>query len=153
LKTDFFGGILIAMWNYMGWDNASTIAGDVKDARNAYSRAMFISLFIVVATYIVPILAAEHAGLSMSEWETGSWVTIAGRLGGNRLALWMTAAGVVAALSTFNALVLSLSRLPYAITPWREMAFCQVCSPKKTGAARLGSPSSHARFSGHWPRV
>ena len=43
-KTDLLGGILIAMWNYMGWDNASTIAGDVKDARRTYTRAMSISL-------------------------------------------------------------------------------------------------------------
>ena len=26
---DLLGGILIAMWNYMGWDNLSTIAGEV----------------------------------------------------------------------------------------------------------------------------
>jgi amino acid transporter len=115
MKSDFFGGILIAMWNYMGWDNASTIAGDVKDAPRVYSRAMLISLIAVVVTYIVPILAVAHAGLPLSDWETGSWVTIAGRLGGNGLAFCMTAAGVVAALSTFNALVLSLSRLPYAM--------------------------------------
>ena len=24
------GGMLIAMWNYMGWDNASTIAQEVE---------------------------------------------------------------------------------------------------------------------------
>ena len=114
-KTDFLGGILIAMWNYMGWDNASTIAGDVENARRTYSRAMFISVLVVVATYVVPILAVAHAGLPLSAWETGSWVTIAGTLGGRRLASFMTAAGVLAALSTFNALVLSLSRLPYAM--------------------------------------
>jgi amino acid transporter len=114
-KTDFLGGTLIAMWNYMGWDNASTIAGDVRETRRNYSRAMFISLAVVVFTYLAPILAVAHAGLPFSAWETGSWVTIAGLLGGERLALFMTAAGVLAALSTFNALVLSLSRLPYAM--------------------------------------
>jgi amino acid transporter len=76
---------------------------------------MFISLAVVVFTYLAPILAVAHAGLPFSAWETGSWVTIAGLLGGERLALFMTAAGVLAALSTFNALVLSLSRLPYAM--------------------------------------
>ncbi len=114
-KTDILGGILIAMWNYMGWDNASTIAGDVKDAPRTYSRAMFVCLIVVVLTYLAPILAVAHVGLPSSAWETGSWVTIAARLGGNRLALFMAAAGVLAALSTFNALVLSLSRLPYAM--------------------------------------
>ena len=114
-RTDLMGGILIAMWNYMGWDNASTIAGDVKNARHTYARAMFVSVIVVVLTYIVPILAVAHSGLPLSAWETGSWVTIARSLGGPRLALFMTAAAVLAALTTFNALVLSLSRLPYAM--------------------------------------
>ena len=114
-KTDALGGILIAMWNYMGWDNASTIAGDVHDARRTYSRAMWISVLVVVATYIAPILAMDYARVPLSAWETGSWVTLAARFGGPRLALFMTAAGVLAALTTFNALVLSLSRLPYAM--------------------------------------
>jgi amino acid transporter len=113
--TDALGGILIAMWNYMGWDNASTIAGDVRNAPRAYSRAMLISLLLVVATYIAPILAMAHARVPLSAWETGSWVTLAALFGGPRLALFMTAAALAAALSTFNALVLSLSRLPYAM--------------------------------------
>ena len=114
-KPDLIGGILIAMWNYMGWDNASTIAGDVRDATRTYSRALTVALVIVVVTYIVPILAVQHQGVSSSAWDTGFWVTVAGRFGGQKLAVFMTAAGVVAALSTFNALVLTLSRLPYAM--------------------------------------
>jgi amino acid transporter len=114
-KTDALGGILIAMWNYMGWDNASTIAGDVRNAHRTYTRAMLVSVVVVVVTYVAPILAVAHAGVPLSAWETGSWVTLAARFGGQRLALFMTAAGVLAALTTFNALVLSLSRLPYAM--------------------------------------
>ena len=112
---DLLGGILIAMWNYMGWDNASTIAGDVKDATRAYSLAMAVTLIMVVVTYLVPVVAVAHAGVPSSAWDTGFWVTVAGQFGGKKLAVFMTAAGVVAALSTFNALVLSLSRLPFAM--------------------------------------
>ena len=43
------GGILIAMWNYMGWDSASTIAAEVKDPQRTYPRAMFICVVIVAA--------------------------------------------------------------------------------------------------------
>jgi amino acid transporter len=114
-RSDLLGGVLIAMWNYMGWDNASTIAGDVHHARRIYSRAMLISLLVVLATYLAPILAMRHAGVAQSEWETGSWVSLAQRFGGMRLALCMTLAAMVAAFSTFNALVLSLSRIPYAM--------------------------------------
>ena len=34
------GGLLIAMWNYMGWDNASTIAQEVERPQKTYPRAM-----------------------------------------------------------------------------------------------------------------
>ncbi len=114
-KTDALAGILIAMWNYMGWDNASTIAGDVRDARRSYGRAMLLSLVLVIATYIAPIAAVAHRHIPLSSWETGSWVNFAAEVGGPRLAFFMTAAALAAALTTFNALVLSLSRLPYAM--------------------------------------
>ncbi len=39
--ADLLGGVLIAMWNYKGWDNLSTIAGEVERPQRAYSRAMF----------------------------------------------------------------------------------------------------------------
>ena len=31
-NVDILGGLLICMWNYMGWDNASTIAAEVETA-------------------------------------------------------------------------------------------------------------------------
>jgi amino acid transporter len=114
-KPDLLAGILVAMWNYMGWDNASTIAGDVKNARRTYSIAMTATLALVIITYMLPILAVKHAGIPASAWETGAWVTLAGRLGGEKLSLFVTAAGMLGALTTFNAYVLALSRVPYAM--------------------------------------
>ncbi len=81
-KPDLLAGILVAMWNYMGWDNASTIAGDVKNARRTYSAAMAVSLALVIVTYMLPILAVRHAGIpAASDWEAGAWVSLAGRVG------------------------------------------------------------------------
>src|SRR5580658_828263 len=31
-----FAGVMVAMWNYMGWDNASTIAGEVHRPERTY---------------------------------------------------------------------------------------------------------------------
>ncbi len=33
-------GLLLALWNYLGWDNASTFAGEVRYPQRAYPRAM-----------------------------------------------------------------------------------------------------------------
>ncbi len=34
-NVDFLGGILVAMWNYMSWDQASTVAGEVERPQRA----------------------------------------------------------------------------------------------------------------------
>ena len=38
--ADMLGGILVAMWNYMGWDNVSTVAGEVERPQRTYPAAM-----------------------------------------------------------------------------------------------------------------
>ncbi len=70
------------MWNYMGWDNASTIATEVERPQRTYPRAMLAAVVIVALSYIVPVAAVWMTGLSPSAWETGSWADIAGLLGG-----------------------------------------------------------------------
>ncbi len=41
------GALLVAMWNYMGWDNASTIAGEVQRPQRTYPRAMLAAVALV----------------------------------------------------------------------------------------------------------
>jgi amino acid transporter len=45
--VDLIGGLLICMWNYMGWDNASTIATEVEDPQRTYPKAMMGSVLII----------------------------------------------------------------------------------------------------------
>src|SRR2546421_4201714 len=54
-------GISIALWNYIGWDNASTVEGEVKDASRTYPRALAIALPFVTIGYLVPLLVALGA--------------------------------------------------------------------------------------------
>ena len=72
------GGLLVAMWNYMGWDNASTIAAEVDQPQRTYPRAMLIAVALVSLTYILPVAAVSLTRLSPTAWETGSWADIAG---------------------------------------------------------------------------
>ena len=76
------GGLLICMWNYMGWDNASTIATEVKRPQRTYPRAMIVAVIVVAATYVVPFAAMWLAGVPANAFETGSWADIAGMMGG-----------------------------------------------------------------------
>src|SRR5262249_33703933 len=46
-RKDLVGAVLVAMWNYMGWDNASTIAGEVENPQRTYPLAMILAVTIV----------------------------------------------------------------------------------------------------------
>jgi amino acid transporter len=109
------GGLLVCMWNYMGWDNASTIATEVENPQRDYPRAMLLTVLIVSLSYIIPIAAMWLTGLPPSAWETGSWADTAGMVSGPVLQVLLVLGGMISAFGMFNALVMSYSRLPLAM--------------------------------------
>jgi len=114
-SVDILGGLLICMRNYMGWDNASTIATEVERPQRTYPRAMLVAVAIVALSYVLPFAAMWMTGLKASAWETGSWADIAGLLGGPLLRVGVVLGGIISAFGMFNALVMSYSRLPLAM--------------------------------------
>ncbi len=114
-SPDLLGAIMIAMWNYMGWDNATTIAGEVEDPQRNYPRMLFAALALILVCYLVPIGGMWHAGVPLDVWDTGSWADLAGRFAGHCGEVAMVIAGMVSAVGMFNALAMSYSRVPYAM--------------------------------------
>ena len=110
--ADLLGGVLIAMWNYMGWDNLSTIAGEVETPQRTYSRAMFGAVLLVIVSYLIPVGAIARTGIDPNRWTTGGWVDIGQIVGGETLAIAIALAGVIGAIGSFGALMLSFTRLP-----------------------------------------
>jgi amino acid transporter len=111
----FSTAVLVAMWNYMGWDNASTVARDVENPQRTYPRAMLASTALVAFTYILPLAAVAIAGLSVQTFSTGDWTTAAESLGGSALGVAVVAGGAISGIGMFNALVMSYTRLPMAM--------------------------------------
>jgi amino acid transporter len=112
---DILTGVLICMWNYMGWDNASTIATEVEKPQRTYPRAMLTAVVIVAVSYIVPVVAMWMTGLAPGAWDTGFWADAAGMLGGPVLRVGLALGGMISGFGMFNALVMSYSRLPLAM--------------------------------------
>ena len=110
-------GLSIALWNYIGWDNASTVQGEVIDPSRTYPRALAITLPLVTFGYLVSCMTAASAS-DWSTWHEGGWsdiaLSVAGGLG-RPLAVWLALAGMVSSLALFNALLLSYSRIPLAM--------------------------------------
>ena len=111
-QVDLLGGVLIAMWNYMGWDNLSTIAGEVEAPQRTYSRAMFGAVLLVVVSYVLPVAAVARTGIDPNSWAAGGWADVARLIGGETLAIAIALAGVIGAIGSFSALMLSFTRLP-----------------------------------------
>jgi amino acid transporter len=110
---DYLAGIAVAMWNFMGWDNASTVAAEVERPQRAYPLAMTSAVLLVALTYLIPVLAVWRAGLDRSGWE--SWVKVGQEVVGPTLGVAISIGGMISAFGMFNALVLSYSRLPVVL--------------------------------------
>jgi amino acid transporter len=145
------GGVLAAMWNYMGWDNASTIAQEVERPQRTYPKAMIAAVVLVALTYILPFLVVYGAGVPASAFAgDGAWAQVAGLIGGtwhgfNWLGFLLVLGGMMSAFGMFNALVMSYSRLPLAMAqdgmlpkvfaktsaktnaPWVAIIVCATC--------------------------
>ena len=110
-------GLSIALWNYIGWDNASTVEGEIRDPGRTYPRALAIALPLVTVGYLVPLLATLAAG-DWTTWTEGGWPQIVRATGGAfgpALATLVALAGVVSALALFNALLMAYSRIPFVM--------------------------------------
>lgn len=107
--------ILVAMWNYMGWDNSSTVAQEVENPQRNYPLAMVGSAALVALTYILPLAAMALAGLSVDSFSTGDWTTATASIGGPLLGLAVVVGGSITGIGMFNALVMSYTRVPMAM--------------------------------------
>ncbi len=110
-------GLSVAMWNYFGWDNASTTLGETEDAARAYPRALAVAVPMVAAGYFVPLLPTLAAS-DWTRWREGGWPEIAAATGGAAgpaLAALVAVAGMVSALGLYNALLLAFTRVPLAL--------------------------------------
>ena len=117
VKTGLAVALSTALWNYIGWDNASTVQGEIVDASRAYPKALRIALPLVALGYFVPLIPTLSA-TDLSMWHDGGWPEIAMRSAGRAgpfLANWLALGGLVSALALFNALLLSYSRIPLAM--------------------------------------
>jgi amino acid transporter len=114
-NVDLLGGILVALWNYMGWDYASTVADEVDRPQRTYPLAMAGAVALVAVTYVLPIAAVAMTGLDANRWSTGGWADVAKAVipgAGQAIAVLITIGGVLGAWGTLNAQTMQYSRLP-----------------------------------------
>lgn len=112
---DFVTALLVAMWNFMGWDNAATVACEVEDPQRNYPRVMLLTLGAIVLSYMLPLAAVWHTRLPHDLWNNGSWASFASIIVGPWLGATLVGTAMLAEFGSFNSLVLSYSHLPVAM--------------------------------------
>ena len=108
-------GLAVVMWNYNGWDNVSTFAGEVERPKRNYPWAMMISVPLVAVLYVLPIgvgLATTH---NWRDWKIGEFPRIAAQVVGPWLGTTMSIAAMFSLWSLYNSQLLYASRLPFAM--------------------------------------
>jgi amino acid transporter len=141
--ADFAGAVSVTLWNYMGWDNASTVAQEVVEPQRNYPRAMLVAAGLVALTYVLPLAAVALAGIPADQFSTGAWTDAAREVVGPWLALCVVLGGTINGFGMFNALMMSYTRVPYALAeegllpkgmtrktaagvPWVSVVLCSV---------------------------
>jgi amino acid transporter len=108
-------GISVLLWNYSGWDNTSTYAGEVADPGRNYPLALLATLPLVVLGYLLPVGAALATGVDPAAWKTGGLPAIGAAVGGPWMRYALALGGMGSMAGLFASLLLSYSRLPFVL--------------------------------------
>ncbi|MHB8811779.1 MAG: APC family permease [Steroidobacteraceae bacterium] len=119
--TTAIGAVLTAMvpvmWAYNGIQNLGFLGGEVRDPAKNIPRGLLGGMLIVAAVYVLLDVMYVHvlpfSRVAGSEHVASDVVQV---LFGRRGAAWLTAAMGISALATLHAVVMSESRITYALS-------------------------------------
>jgi amino acid transporter len=117
-------GLYTVMWNFMGWDNATTYAGEVDKPIRSYLISVSIAFGIVFAIYFVTTIIAQNSGFDFARLNEEGYPSLGEAIGGHWLGVLLSVGGMASALGLFSAVLLSVSRVP------KVMADDRLLSPK-----------------------
>jgi amino acid transporter len=111
--SSVFGrGLALAMWNYAGYEQLSSMTGEMKNPQKMFVRILAWNTPMNILTYILPATLAIAALGNWQDWKTDYIVTAAGRIGGPVLGLAMLFAAMIGSLSLANSTILYTTRIP-----------------------------------------
>ncbi len=117
LSVTLGAGLTAVMWSYMGWDNVSTFAGEVKNPSRTFPLALMISVFLVTILYFFPMVLTLGATTNWAQWDSDNF-TIS-MVAGELVSPWLGSAIAISVMfsvwSMFVSQLLYTSRLPFAM--------------------------------------
>jgi len=111
-RSVFGKGLALAMWNYAGYEQLSSMTGEMKDAQKTFVRLLAWNTPMNILTYIMPTTFALAALGNWQEWKTDYIVTASRLIGGEWLGAAMLIAAMIGTLSLSNSTILYTTRIP-----------------------------------------
>jgi amino acid transporter len=113
-------GLALGLWSYSGYEQLSTVAGEVENPQRAYPRALALVVPLSIAAYFLPTLAGLASAGEWQNWHTGYFSEAARVIGGTFhghawLGTWMTLGAMVCNVALLNGTVLTTTRMPLAL--------------------------------------
>jgi amino acid transporter len=108
-------GLALAIWLYSGYEQLSSVAGDVQNPQRTYPRALALVIPLSIATYFLPPFAALAALGNWQQWNDGYFSTAAQLIGGPWLGNLMTIAAMVGNVALLNSTMLTAIPMPFTL--------------------------------------
>jgi amino acid transporter len=105
-------GLYTVMWNFIGWDNTTTYAGEVSRPVRSYLVSVSIAFALIVTLYLATALAVHASGISPSVLNEGNFPVLGLLAGGRWLGILIAAGGMASTMGLYSAVLLSVSRVP-----------------------------------------
>ncbi|MGP8214224.1 MAG: APC family permease [Bacteroidia bacterium] len=100
------------MWNFLGWDNTTTYAGEVNKPVRSYIISTFIAFGLVLVLYLITTYITQNSGIDFKELSDAGYPLLGLKFGGQWLGILLSVGGMASALGIFSAVMLSISRVP-----------------------------------------
>ena len=107
-------GLYTVMWNFLGWDNATTYAEEVNRPIRSYFISVCIAFSITIGIYLLAAFAVTRSGIAAEaiDIDNGGFPVLGVLIGGRWLGILVAAGGMASAAGLYSAVLLSVSRVP-----------------------------------------
>ena len=100
------------MWNFFGWDNATTYAEEVEQPVRTYVKSMFIAIITVIVVYVMVIISTLHFKIDARVLDEGGFPVLGLLAGDKWLGNAIAIGGMAGACGLYASVLLSVSRVP-----------------------------------------
>src|SRR6202453_455188 len=115
LGAVFGRGLALAMWNYAGYEQLSSMTGEMKNPQKTFVRILAWNTPMNILTYILPTTLALAVLGNWQEWRTDYIVPEARLIGGPWLGISMLVASIIGTAALSNSTILYTTRIPAAM--------------------------------------